>query len=85
MAEQGFVPRAIQTVESYDVIRACVHDGIGISCFPKTIFAQKEPVDVRVLAVQGLRPAPVYCVWRRNGAKPLLRRFINTICPSETD
>ncbi|GCD51675.1 LysR family transcriptional regulator [Acetobacter pasteurianus] len=83
MAEQGFVPRAIQTVESYDVIRACVRDGIGISCFPKIIFAHKAPDDVRVLAVQGLRPAPVYCVWRRNGAKPLLHRFINTICPAE--
>ncbi|GBR48907.1 LysR family transcriptional regulator [Acetobacter pomorum] len=83
MAEQELTPRAIQTVESYDVIRACVRDGIGISCFPKSIFAQQTPHDVRVLAAPGLRAAPVYCVWRRNGAKPLLHRFVNTICPAE--
>ncbi|GEN63795.1 LysR family transcriptional regulator [Acetobacter oeni] len=75
LRDRGIHDPVVQTVESYDVIRACVHAGLGISCFPHCML-RDDTGGIRVLAPDDLRPGPVYFVWRRDGVSEPLTRFV---------
>ncbi|NHN86679.1 LysR family transcriptional regulator [Acetobacter musti] len=75
LARRGVLNPVVQTIESYDVIRACVQAGLGISCFPHCMLRENRS-GIKVLSPADLEPGPVCFVWRRNGVSPSLTRFV---------
>ncbi|MFT8783117.1 LysR family transcriptional regulator [Acetobacter syzygii] len=76
MQNNGVAPRRIQTIESYPVIFACVRAGLGVCCCPDVMLPQNPAPGLQVMTPPDLPVAPVYSVWRRAGADPLLMRFV---------
>ncbi|GBQ90351.1 LysR family transcriptional regulator [Acetobacter nitrogenifigens DSM 23921 = NBRC 105050] len=76
---RGLETPAIQTIESYDVLRACVAAGLGVSCFPDSMLHERSENDggnVRVFRPEDLDPGPVYFVWRREALSIPGARFV---------
>lgn len=77
MKKNRVTPRRIQTIESYQVIFACVRAGLGVCCCPDVMLPAAQAQGLHVMTPPDLPAAPVYCVWRRDGATPLLIRFVD--------
>lgn len=77
MQKNAVVPRRVQTIESYHVIFACVRAGLGVCCCPDVMLPVAHAQGLHALSLPDLPDAPVYCVWRRDGATPLLMRFVD--------
>ncbi|MFT8418153.1 MAG: LysR family transcriptional regulator [Acetobacter sp.] len=76
MQKNSVVPRRIQTIESYQVIFASVRAGLGVCCCPDVMLPAAHSFGLHALTPPDLPEAPVYSVWRRDGATPLLKRFV---------
>lgn len=84
MQKNGVTPRRIQTIESYHVIFACVRAGLGVCCCPDVMLPAAHAHGLHVMTPPDLPEAPVYSVWRRDGATPLLMRFVEHLAaPAE--
>ncbi|WP_338332234.1 LysR family transcriptional regulator [Acetobacter sp. LMG 32666] len=77
MKKNRVTPRRIQTIESYQVIFACVRAGLGVCCSPDVMLPAPHAQGLHVMTPPDLPEAPVYCVWRRDGATPLLMRLVD--------
>lgn len=70
----------IHTVESYDVILACVQAELGISCVPHSIVSQMQSrrgEGITFTYPEDLKGSEVYFIWREPGLNDLGRRFLN--------
>ncbi|EHH69097.1 LysR family transcriptional regulator [Gluconobacter morbifer] len=80
LRKQGVTSSIIHTVESYDVILACVRAGLGISCFPQSILAGvagERRQGMEILYPADLQGSEVYFVWREPGVTDLARQFVD--------
>jgi len=81
--EQGGVGGGlIHTIESYDVILACVEAGLGISCIPQSVLSTlkgNQLSSVNVLYPDDLRGSDIYAVWREPGLGPLGQMFVDSL------
>ncbi|MBB3174503.1 DNA-binding transcriptional LysR family regulator [Endobacter medicaginis] len=58
-------PAGIQTIESYDLIAACVRAGLGVSCVPATMIpARNAREGLAIHRPDDLGPSEVHFVWR---------------------
>ncbi|OAG73055.1 transcriptional regulator [Gluconobacter japonicus] len=81
--EQGGVGGGlIHTIESYDVILACIEAGLGISCIPQSVLSTlkgNQLSSVNVLYPDDLRGSDIYAVWREPGLGPLGQMFVDSL------
>ncbi|GBR70036.1 LysR family transcriptional regulator [Gluconobacter kanchanaburiensis] len=82
LESHGVTNAVIHTVESYDVILACVQSGLGISCIPRSILLQvrqdrRDGIDFTY--PEDLQGSDVYFIWREPGLNDLGRRFLDHI------
>lgn len=81
--EQGGVGGGlIHTIESYDVILACVEAGLGISCIPQSVLSTlqaKRCEQVNVLYLDDMQGSDIYAVWREPGLGALGQMFVNSL------
>lgn len=78
---------SIHTIESYDVMRAYVKAGRGVSCFPESMLTAEPPLrtgEVNVLRPEDLPASEVYFVWRRDALSDPLARFIDFLPAADT-
>lgn len=87
LMKRGVETPIIQTIESYDALRACVAAGLGISCFPDSMMTAPQSSGdldcVRLLKPDDLASAPVYFVWRRNSTCAPAARFVEHFAKHE--
>jgi len=84
LTRRGLPRPPIHTVESYDLIRACVSAGLGVSCFPYSMMTADEAFPVQSIEA-GIDPCPVYMLWRRHGVSETARRFIDHMTATTDD
>lgn len=81
--EQGGVGGClIHTIESYDVILACVKAGLGISCIPESVLMtlkEEQLSSVHLLYPEDLLGSDIYAVWREPGLGPLGQMFVDSL------
>ncbi|MFT8612043.1 MAG: LysR family transcriptional regulator [Gluconobacter oxydans] len=84
LERHGVSNAIIHTVESYDVILACVQAGLGISCVPHSIISQVKKRRRERIAFtypEDLKGSEVYFIWREPGLNDLGRRFLDYAPP----
>ncbi|AFV99927.1 LysR family transcriptional regulator [Gluconobacter oxydans] len=82
LEEGGVGGGLIHTIESYDVILACVEAGLGISCIPQSVLSvlkAERHADVNVLYPDDLQGSDIYAVWREPGLGPLGQIFVDSL------
>ncbi|MBM3098147.1 LysR family transcriptional regulator [Gluconobacter cerinus] len=82
LEQKGFGGGLIHTVESYDVIMACVEAGLGISCIPQSVLSTLGSVRKTGIAVQyptDLQGSDIYSVWREPRVSVLARLFMDSL------
>ncbi|GBR53545.1 LysR family transcriptional regulator [Gluconobacter sphaericus] len=80
LERHGVSNAIIHTVESYDVILACVQAGLGISCVPHSIVSQvkrRRREGISFTYPEDLKGSEVYFIWREPGLNDLGRRFLD--------
>lgn len=79
LEQKGYQPRTIQTIESYDVITACLKLGSGFSCMPESIITQlyKQGHILNVRPMPELGPTDVYFVWCKTATSEIRENFIS--------
>ena len=80
LERHGVSNAIIHTVESYDVILACVQAGLGISCVPHSIILQMQSrcdEGITFTYPEDLKGSDVYFIWRDPGLNALGRRFLD--------
>lgn len=78
LEQKSYKPKSVQTIESYEVIMACLTAGKGFSCMPESVVAMLKAGGHKfdTLRLDAIGPTDVYFVWRRQAASAMLMTFI---------
>ncbi|MFT8464008.1 LysR family transcriptional regulator [Acetobacter persici] len=78
LEDKGYQPRSVLTLESYDLILACLRAGGGLSCMPESVIRQfrARGETLRTFRLDGSGPTDVYFVWRKHAKNQSVETFI---------
>lgn len=85
LEDKDYHPRSIVTLESYDLIMACLKAGTGLSCMPESVLRQfrARGDTFRTFRLDGPGATDVYFVWRKHTKNQIIETFIEMAHESE--
>ncbi|OUI96129.1 hypothetical protein HK13_14070 [Acetobacter indonesiensis] len=79
LERKNYTPRSILTIESYDLIMACLDTGTGLSCMPESVVAKYRVQGRKINAVKldDIGLTDVYFVWRKHAKSDIISKFVD--------
>ncbi|MCX2560601.1 LysR family transcriptional regulator [Acetobacter farinalis] len=78
LERNGYQPRSILTLESYDLITQCLNTRKGLACMPESVIRQLRARGqaLKTFRLEGVGPTDVYFVWRKHAKNPVIEKFL---------